>query len=202
MRRFGDGDPATTGARCSSPRRSARAAEPRRLLAPVRPGVGTDDAAPGADHAGAECRYVIRPRFGTQDHPVVALPAAHVERPHAIGAHVAQCHRRASLRSWSCTHAGEDIRASSATASSGRCALPVMMPACRSRRRRDRGGDLAYLGSMPAAQAGARRWVHEADADAIATARAVAASRREGRAQRRALPRVQSMKVLGGARQP
>jgi hypothetical protein len=62
--------------------------------------------------------------------------------------------------------------------------------------RRYRGADLAYLESMPPAQAGARRFVHEADLDAIATARAVARSRREGRAQRRALPRVRSMKTV------
>jgi hypothetical protein len=47
----------------------------------------------------------------------------HVQRPHAVGAHVAQCHGRPGLGSWSIAHAGEDIRASSATASSGRCAL-------------------------------------------------------------------------------
>ena len=110
--------------RRSSPRRSASAAQPRRSLLPVRPGVGTDDAAPGAHHARAERWHwhVIGPRVGAQDRPVVALPAAHVERPHAVGAHVAEGHRRASLGSW-CAHAGEDIRASSATASSGRCAL-------------------------------------------------------------------------------
>jgi hypothetical protein len=49
---------------------------------------------------------------------VVAQPAAHVERPHTVGARVAQCHRRPGLKSWSCAHAWEDIRASSATASS------------------------------------------------------------------------------------
>jgi hypothetical protein len=54
---------------------------------------------------------------------VVTQPAAHVERPHAVGAHVAEGHWRPGLRSWSCAHAGEDIRASSATASSGRCVL-------------------------------------------------------------------------------
>jgi len=53
----------------------------------------------------------------------------------------------------------------------------------------------AQMESMPAAQAGARRFVHEADLDAIATARAVAASRREGRRQRRKLLEVQPMKV-------
>jgi hypothetical protein len=66
---------------------------------------------------------LIGPRVRAQDRSVVALPAAHVERPHAVGAHVAEGHRRSGLRSWSRAHAGEDIRASSATASSGRCAL-------------------------------------------------------------------------------
>jgi len=55
--------------------------------------------------------------------------------------------------------------------------------------RRHRGADLAYLEAMPAVQAGARRFVHGADLDTIATARAVAASKREGRAQRRGLPK-------------
>jgi hypothetical protein len=66
--------------------------------------------------------------------------------------------------------------------------------------RRYRGADLAYLESWPAAQAGARRFVHEAHLDAIATAREVAASKREGRAQRRGLPKVRSMKVRTAAR--
>jgi hypothetical protein len=79
---------------------------------------------------GAECRHrhVIWPAVRAQDRPVVALPAAHVERPHAVGAHVAEGHWRPGLRSWSCAHAGEDIRASSATASSGRCALRYTVP--------------------------------------------------------------------------
>jgi hypothetical protein len=42
--------------------------------------------------------------------------------------------------------------------------------------RRYRGADLAYLESWPAVQADARRFVHQADLDAILTARAVAAS--------------------------
>jgi hypothetical protein len=49
------------------------------------------------------------------------------------------------------------------------------------RMRRYRGADLADLEAMPAVQADARRFVHEADLDAIATARIVAASKREGR---------------------
>jgi hypothetical protein len=44
--------------------------------------------------ARPECRHwhVIRPQVRTQDRPMVALPARHVERPRAVGAHVAQCH--------------------------------------------------------------------------------------------------------------
>jgi hypothetical protein len=38
--------------------------------------------------------HVIRPRVRAHDRPVVALPAAHVERPHAVGAHVATAKRR------------------------------------------------------------------------------------------------------------
>jgi hypothetical protein len=62
---------------------------------------------------GAECWHwhVISPAVGAQDRPVVAQPAAHVQRPHAVGAHVAEGHRRASLRSWSCAHSGEDTMA-------------------------------------------------------------------------------------------
>jgi hypothetical protein len=66
--------------------------------------------------------------------------------------------------------------------------------------RKSRGGDLAYLETMPAAQADARRFVHQANQDLIATARAVSASKREGRAQRRGLPKVRSMKVRTAAR--
>jgi hypothetical protein len=84
-------------ARRSSPWRGTSAAQPRRLLPPVRPGIGTDDSAAGAHHAWAERWHwhVIGPRVRAQDRPVVALPAAHVERPHAVGAHVAQRHRLA-----------------------------------------------------------------------------------------------------------
>jgi hypothetical protein len=75
----------------------------------------------------------------------------------------------------------------------------VVFAASRSGRlgstRRRREGDLAYLAALPADQAQARRFVHEAHRDLITTARAVAASRREGRAQRRGLPKVQPMKV-------
>jgi hypothetical protein len=94
---------APDAARCSSPWRGASAAQPRRLLPPVRPGVGTDYATAGADHAGAErwhC-HVIGPRVRAQDHPVVAQPAAHVERTHAVGAHVAEGHGRSRQPPWS-----------------------------------------------------------------------------------------------------
>jgi hypothetical protein len=71
---------------------------------------------------------------------------------------------------------------------------------CRTRRRR--GGDLTYLSALPADQAQARRFVHEAQAATIATARAVAASKREGRRQRHGLPEVRRMKLraAGGRR--
>jgi erythromycin esterase-like protein len=45
---------------------------------------------------------------------VVAQPAAHVERPYAVGAHVAERHQVAGWRSGSYAHGGED------TASAGR----------------------------------------------------------------------------------
>src|SRR5580658_9046206 len=51
--------------------------------------------------------------------------------------------------------------------------------------RKARGHDLAYLATLPDYLVEARRFIHEADLDAIATARAVAAAKREGRAQRR-----------------
>jgi hypothetical protein len=58
---------------------------PLRLLLPVRPGIGTDDPAAGAHHPRPERRHrdVIRPAIGAQHHLVVAIPARHVERPHA-----------------------------------------------------------------------------------------------------------------------
>jgi hypothetical protein len=77
---------------------------PLGLLPPVRPGVSADDAASGAHHTRAERWHwhVIGPRVRTQDRPMVALPARHVERPHAVGAHVAEGHRVAGWGSWSC----------------------------------------------------------------------------------------------------
>jgi hypothetical protein len=39
------------------------------------------------------------PRVGAQDRPVVAQRTAHVERPHTVGAHVAERHLRPCLPS-------------------------------------------------------------------------------------------------------
>jgi DNA polymerase III epsilon subunit-like protein len=61
-------------------------------------------------------------------------------------------------------------------------------------KRKYRGGDLAYLATMPDYLADARRFLHEADLDAIATARAVAVSQREGRAERRGMPRAKRIR--------
>jgi hypothetical protein len=49
-------------------------------------------AAAGAHHARPKGwhRHVIGPRVRAQDRPVVAQPARHRERPHAVGAHVAE----------------------------------------------------------------------------------------------------------------
>jgi hypothetical protein len=46
-----------------------------------------DRARPARRHG-----HVIRPPVRAHDRPVVAYPAAHVERPHAVGAHVAERH--------------------------------------------------------------------------------------------------------------
>jgi hypothetical protein len=55
--------------------------------------------------------HVIGPRVCAHDGPVVALPARHVERPHSVGAHVAEGHWVAGWGSWSCAHSGEDTMA-------------------------------------------------------------------------------------------
>jgi len=47
--------------------------------------------------------------------------------------------------------------------------------------RKLRGANVAYLATLPSYLAEVRRSVHEADLDAIATARAVAASKRDSR---------------------
>jgi hypothetical protein len=61
--------------------------------------------------------------------------------------------------------------------------------------RRSRGLDLAYLTALPPDQARARRFVHEAVGSDIAISRSVGASRREGRRERRKLPKVKPMKT-------
>jgi hypothetical protein len=55
----------------------------------------------------AECQH--RHVVGAQQRLMTALPARHRERPHAVGAHVAEGHGRPGLGSWSGAHAGEDI---------------------------------------------------------------------------------------------
>jgi hypothetical protein len=70
-------------------------------------------SASSADHARAERWHwhVIWPGVRAHDRPVVALPAAHVEPPHAVGAHVADGHWRPGLRSWSFAHGGRSSAA-------------------------------------------------------------------------------------------
>ena len=58
-----------------------------------------------------------------------------------------------------------------------------------------RGHDLAYLTTLPSDQARARRFVHETVDSDIAVARMVGASQREGRRERRKLPKVKPMKT-------
>jgi hypothetical protein len=62
-------------------------------------------------------------------------------------------------------------------------------------KRKSRGGDLAYLASLPPDQPRARRMIHEAIDSDIATSRDVGAARREGRQERRGLPRVKRMRT-------
>jgi hypothetical protein len=61
------------------------------------------------------------------------------------------------------------------------------------RMRRSRGYDLAYLTTLPPDQA--RGMVHEALESDIAIARMAGASRREGRRERRGMPKVKRMKT-------
>jgi hypothetical protein len=74
--------------------------------------LATDGPALGADHPRPEQGYdqVVSPAVDVDHHPA----ARHVERPHAVRAHVAEGHWVAGWGSWSCAHAGED------TASAGR----------------------------------------------------------------------------------
>jgi hypothetical protein len=62
-------------------------------------------------------------------------------------------------------------------------------------KRKSRGGDLAYLATLPPDQAGARRMLHDTIDFEIATARDVGASQREGRDMRRNLSKVKRMKT-------
>jgi hypothetical protein len=76
------------------------------LFPPVRPRISADDAAACAHHAPVPARDLATgPRSR-----LVALPATHVERPHAVGAHVAEGHSRPHLRWLSCAHGGETRR--------------------------------------------------------------------------------------------
>ena len=63
------------------------------------------------------------------------------------------------------------------------------------RTRKSRGGDLAYLTALPPDQARARRMLHDAIDSDIFIARMASASQREGRQERRGLPRVRRMKT-------
>jgi hypothetical protein len=58
--------------------------------------------------------------------------------------------------------------------------------------------DLAYLATLPPDQARARRMLHQAIDDDIFIARMAGASRREGRRERRGLPRVRRMHISTG----
>src|ERR1035438_5878159 len=64
------------------------------------------------------------------------------------------------------------------------------------RMRKSRGQDLAYLAALPDRQAEARRFLHEVDLDVVLTARSASAARRQGRNERRSLPRVRAMKAI------
>jgi hypothetical protein len=70
-----------------TPWRGASAAQPRRLLPPVRPGVGTDDAAPGADHARGRMSAAAR-------------DLARGRRSESPGGGTASSTRRATARRW------------------------------------------------------------------------------------------------------
>jgi hypothetical protein len=60
-------------------------------------------------------------------------------------------------------------------------------------KRKSRGGDLAYLATLPPDQARLRRIGHETTLDSIAVARMASALQREGRLARRNLPKVKRM---------
>jgi hypothetical protein len=67
---------------------------------------------------------------------------------------------------------------------------------CRIRKSRHPDLDLAYLDTLPPDQARARRMLHEADESDIFIARMAGASRREGRRDRRGLPKVKRMHAV------
>jgi hypothetical protein len=62
-------------------------------------------------------------------------------------------------------------------------------------KRKSRGGDLAYLATLPPGQASARRMLHDTIDFEIATARDAGIARREGRDMRRNLLKVKRMKT-------
>jgi hypothetical protein len=66
--------------------------------------------------------------------------------------------------------------------------------------RKARGYDLAYLDALPSYLVEVRRSIHEADLDVVATAKAAAAAKREGRDQRRELPKVERIQVQTASR--
>jgi hypothetical protein len=79
--------------RCQSKRTFQLITVPQRFLRRIR--CGSTDIASGAHHTRPKRRHrhVIWPRVRTHDRPVVALQARHAQRPHAVGAHVAEGHR-------------------------------------------------------------------------------------------------------------
>jgi hypothetical protein len=90
-----------------SPSLHPRQRLPRRLLPPVRPGVRA--TMPHRVHTMRRPNVgtaMVGPTIGAQHRLMMALPAGHRDRPHAVGAHVAECHWRPGLRSWSVAHAG------------------------------------------------------------------------------------------------
>jgi hypothetical protein len=101
--------------RWASPSRLARRPEklPSSLEnAPAKPaagvlgrsGAGGNLRRASISGALAPHRDVIGPRLRAQHGPMMALPARHRERPHAVGAHVAEGHRVAGWRSRSLGH--------------------------------------------------------------------------------------------------
>ena len=72
----------------------------RAAIGPIRPSIGADGAAVGADQTRAERRHrnVVAVAVDIKDGAVVALPAGHVEPPHAVLPHVAERHGWAVYR--------------------------------------------------------------------------------------------------------